>query len=378
MVDGRDYRIAQEHVAQQLCTVHQNNDPHHHNHRHFRSSMRFVSHISTESHEMDVAAEEILAIVAELRQESETWRAVAEKYKQAFEQQTIHLQELQDICVATQAELENERTEHRRRNGARSASLRRGSSSSTTDLTFGTASMISPSLADPAWQQTTTSTSPCFRRVEQFASQRDYGTALKEVDHLLHGPLTPATRVEGLLVKSNLMRKSEWLFDALATCSEALELCNRLEELHCFLPRLQYQRGLCYYQLNMVQEARDALGSVSTVDGLLHFKARALRTSCEERLHADRRAGFEAHRSLVHGSLSPTTDYRFDVSQITPLLCLWFLTGRCSLSDVARAHSSNSTFRRRSAFLSLSIGLQGPNRAVTVRRGVLIDGSCGW
>jgi len=268
---------------------------------------------------MSDVAEGILAAVARLKQESETWRVVAAEYKTAFTEQTARLRELQDVCVATQAELENERTE-RRRHQARPVSLRGGADFSATDtrgslddLSIGTVAVTTLSRVELSWEPLSKSISPCFRRVEQFACQRDYGTALKEVDHLLRGPLTSETRVEGLLLKSNLMRKSEWLYDALATCSEALELCDRFEELHCYLPRLQYQRGLCYYQLNMVQQARDAFSDVSTADDTLYANASALRTSCEERLQTGRRPGFEVHRSVTEGLLTPSSEYHFDV-----------------------------------------------------------------
>jgi tetratricopeptide (TPR) repeat protein len=268
---------------------------------------------------MGHTTKEILAAVTQLKRESETWRAVAEEYKAAFEEQTACLQELQNICVATQAELENERTE-RRRTQARSASLRGGAGFSTDDsagylddITFGTVALKSQRDAELFLEPSSKAISPCFRRVEQLASQRDYGTALKEVEHLLRGPLTPHTRVEGLLLKSNLMRKSEWLYDALATCSEALELCDRLEELHCYLPHLHYQRGLCYYQLNMVQQARDAFGDVFTADDSLYTNVAALRTSCEERLQPGRRPGFESHRSAAESLVAPFNEHHFDV-----------------------------------------------------------------
>ncbi|KAF2690539.1 hypothetical protein K458DRAFT_106848 [Lentithecium fluviatile CBS 122367] len=268
---------------------------------------------------MSDPADEILAVVRQLKQESETWRAVAQAYKAAFEEQTARLQDLQDVCVATQAELENERRDHRHRMTQSDPSLRGGTdmlahdaAGNLDDLSLGATTVTAPGHIELSWQPAHKSSSLYFRRVEQLASQRDYGTALKEVDHLLRGPLTPETRIEGLILKSNLMRKSEWLYDALAACSEALELCDRLEELHCHLPRIRYQRGLCYYQLNMVQQARDAFSDVSTVDDPLYAKAAALRDSCEERLQPGRRSGFEAHRTVTEGLLAQFSEHRFD------------------------------------------------------------------
>lgn len=263
-------------------------------------------------------ATEILDAVVQLKQESETWRAVAEQYRVAFEEQTVRLRELQDICVATQAELENERMGNRRCQ-AQSSPLRDavdllndGTVGGLDDHTFGVATAVSKSRVDLSWDSSSKPSSPYLQRIEQLASQRDYGTALKEIDHLLQSPLPPDTRIEGLLLKSNLMRKSEWLYDALATCSEALELCDCLEELHCYLPRVQYQRGLCYFQLNMVQQAQAALDDASTNDDSICAKPSALRLSCEEHLQPGRRPGFEAYRSATEDLLAPANEHCFD------------------------------------------------------------------
>jgi tetratricopeptide (TPR) repeat protein len=314
---------------------------------------------------MGDSIEEIQAVVCQLKQERETWRTVAQQYKTAFEEQTARLRQLQDICVATQAELENERTSNRQ---ARSdPSLHCGADSAADvvedtpeDLSFGTAT-ASSSHAQPSWQSVRKSSSLCFHRVEQFADQRDYGTALKEVDHLLRGPLTPETRVEGLILKSNLMRKSEWLYDALAACSEAIELCNHLNELHCYLPQIQYQRGLCYYQLNMLQQARDALSDVVTVNDSLYANAAALRSSCEERLFPGRRPAFEAHRTVTEGMLAQFSENRFDVS--CPSIARVVLPTKChSPGGVEQAHNFGFTHRKQSASLSPRDGWRrGPN-----------------
>lgn len=52
--------------------------------------------------------------VHELKIERDTWQAVALQYKSAFDTQTDRLQELQDICFAAHAELENKRAQSHR------------------------------------------------------------------------------------------------------------------------------------------------------------------------------------------------------------------------------------------------------------------------
>ncbi|KAL6702565.1 hypothetical protein ACN47E_001348 [Coniothyrium glycines] len=59
----------------------------------------------------DVA--DIERVVRELKTERDTLHAVALQYKAAFDMQTCRLRELQDLCVAAQAELENERARPR-------------------------------------------------------------------------------------------------------------------------------------------------------------------------------------------------------------------------------------------------------------------------
>ncbi|KAF2451326.1 hypothetical protein P171DRAFT_315990, partial [Karstenula rhodostoma CBS 690.94] len=246
-----------------------------------------------------------------LKQERDTWRAVAESYQQAFEDQTARLQEVQAICWATQMELENERAANHRRQKSSEVSMRGGGARVMDGIdgqldgtSLGTAAVYESSHAEVTWRPNF-----CFRRVEHFTAQCDYGTALKEVDQLLRGPLTPQARVEGLLLKSNIMRKSAWIFDALAACSEAMELCNRLEELHAHLPRIQYQRGICYYQLHMLKQAREAFNDICMNDNLLYAEASEMLDCCDDELQG-RRPGFEAHRTVTEGLLSQLYDSR--------------------------------------------------------------------
>jgi hypothetical protein len=263
--------------------------------------------MSLPSNDTSDPVEAIVATVAAIKQERDTWRAVAESYRTAFEDHTTRLQELQNIYFATQAELENERNTTRRSRQTFSE-ISQVSMPATNSLvkaddksdnaSSGTSTIYEESHADVSWRPNV-----CFRRVEHFNSQCDYGTALKEVDHLLCGPLSPQTRVEGLLLKSNVMRKSERPYDALAACSEALELCNRIVGLHVFLPRIQYQRGMCLYHLRMTKQAREAFDDICADDDLLHTKAAAMRDSCREQLQG-RRSGFEAHRTVTEGLLA--------------------------------------------------------------------------
>ncbi|KAJ4301774.1 hypothetical protein N0V90_003868 [Kalmusia sp. IMI 367209] len=276
-------------------------------------------------------AEDLETAIRALKEERDTWRAVAESYQAAFLTQTAHLRELQDICVATQAELENERTTNRRsqaKSDVSQASLCSGGKHTTDgtddkleDTACGTATIYESNHDELSWRPNF-----CFARIEHFANQRDYGTALKEIDHLLRGSLTPQARIEGLLLKSNIMRKSDWLYDALAACSEALELCNRLEELQAYLPKIQYQRGICYYQLQMTGQARDAFSEVCADDNLLYAKASELRDFCEDQLQ-DRRSGFEAHRTVTEGLLAQLHDSRAEVSSFILFVCCHVLMG---------------------------------------------------
>lgn len=307
---------------------------------------------------VDDAAEDIVYTINALKEERDTWRAMAEIYQRAFDDQTVRLEELQNICFATQAELENERTDSRRNQKSSEtsqASLHSGGHC-TTDGTddkreidsFGTATIYESSHTDLNWRSNF-----CFRRVEQFTKQHDYGTALKEVDHLLRGPLTPQARVEGLLIKSNIMRKSEWMWEALAACSEALELCHRLEELQAYLPKIQYQRGVCYYQLQMTKQAREAFNEVCAEDDLLYAKASAMRDSCDDQLQG-RRSGFEAHRTVTEGLLSQLHEERLEVRAIySPnLACADMRSQR----DVVQATKFDTMQRRQSGFQYLSDG----------------------
>ncbi|KAJ4368033.1 hypothetical protein N0V83_006388 [Neocucurbitaria cava] len=259
---------------------------------------------------MDHAAD-IAQIVHKLKVERDTWEAVASKYKEAFEAQTKRLQELQDICFATQAELENERAQQRRLHVTSDPSENRrpgtvdGTGESSRAQSFGTAAILSTrKISSHRPQQSVGDcNNPLYKRVQEAMDQRNYGTALVEVERLLRGPLSSKARAEGLLLKSDILRASgpDEIYDALAACSEALELCDRLSELEAFLPRIQYQRGILYYELRMLHQARQAFSTVSD-DELLSNTASDY-DDIDYLRGGKRRSGFDENRTeelLVH------------------------------------------------------------------------------
>jgi putative pyruvate formate lyase activating enzyme len=273
---------------------------------------------------MDTMAD-IEQIVRGLKVDRDTWQAVALEYKVAFEAQTNRLQQLQDVCFAAQAELENERAHHQRR---QSVSHERESHHPTPfdgaedlrlNFAFGTAAIYSPIRTEPS--QPHSSSEDCantlFERVQECAAQRNYGTALVEVERLLRGPLSYKARAEGLLLKSNILRASgpDELLDALAACSEAVELCDRLSELQNLLPRIRYQRGLLYHELRQLQQAQEAFSTVNDVD-VLSPKASEFRKSHDDELDllrcTKRRSGFDEHR-IMEGLLAQLEDKSTEV-----------------------------------------------------------------
>ncbi|KAH6881897.1 hypothetical protein BKA58DRAFT_305066 [Alternaria rosae] len=254
---------------------------------------------------------EIERIVHDLKVDRDTWQAVALKYKAAFEAQTSRLHELQNVCFATQAELENERAQQQRlqaitgeRDNHRPATFD-GDEDLHVNFTFGTATVYPPEETEQTHLRRPSEdcTHPLFKRAQECTAQRNYGTALVEVERLLKGPLSYKARAEGLLLKSNILRASgpDELLDALATCSEAVELCDRLSELQNFLPRIQYQRGLLYYELRQLHQAREAFSTVGD-DKYLSAKAREFRKSYDDELDllrcTKRRSGFDENRTM--------------------------------------------------------------------------------
>jgi hypothetical protein len=267
--------------------------------------------------------------VHKLKVDRDTWKAVALKYKVAFEAQTNRLQELQDVCFAAQAELEIERVGHRRLQAL--SEQRQCNHTSNMDgaqgpRTFGTATVFKGNIAGHGRKASDDCTNPLFNRVQQCIDQRNYGTAAAEVERLLRGPLSPKARAEGLLLKSYILKAAgpDELYDALAACSEALELCDRISDLERFLPRIQYQRGILYYQLRLLKQARDAFSAVKN-DDLLSATANEYRSSCDEEMRlqraANRRSGFDEDRTFDEG-LVLRLDEKLDVSNIPSIMAV--------------------------------------------------------
>jgi hypothetical protein len=104
-----------------------------------------------------------------------------------------------------------------------------------------------------------------------------------------------------MLFKSSLLRDSgpECLYDALAQCSEALELCNQLTKLQHLLPKVQFYRGVCFYQLNLMSQALAAFRAVDpdTLFGdSIQRYLRTLGEAVDASYAVKRRPGFDENR----------------------------------------------------------------------------------
>lgn len=267
---------------------------------------------------------EIKDVVQRLKADRDTWEAIALRYKDAFEAQTKRLSELQGICFATQAELENERCERHRKRTASSPTSHKpsgidGNEDQRSSCSFGSA-IIFP-RAEPVRSRRISDdcNNALFYRVHECIDQRNYGSALVEVERLLRGPLSSKARAEGLLLKSSILKASgpEEFYNALAACSEALELCTRLSDLESFLPKIQYQRGILYYKLRMLHHARDAFTCVSDDDSL-SAAADNHRRSCDDEIELDRaanrRSAFDEHRTFSEGLIANLDEKGSNVS----------------------------------------------------------------
>jgi hypothetical protein len=272
---------------------------------------------------LDFAAE-ISEAVRQLKVERDTWQAVALQYKAAFEAQTSRLQEFRDVCFAAQAELENERAQHRQLHALSDVgqydylNTMDGAEDVKDPRTFGTATVFPRDGGSRPRRVSEDCNNPLYHRVQEYIEQSEFGTAKVEVERLLRGPLSPKARAEGLLLKSTILRAAgpDQLYDALASCSEALELCDRLSDLESFLPKVQYQRGLLYYQLRMLHQARDAFSTIGD-DDVLYATANKYRHSCDDEIRrqrsANRRSGFEESR-VFSEDLVVCMDEKLDVS----------------------------------------------------------------
>jgi hypothetical protein len=297
---------------------------------------------------------EICETVHRLKIERDTWEAVALKYKAACETQTTRLKELQNLCFATQAELENDPTQHRRsRTMSDSTQCHRSSTMDGAEdpKDFGTATIFTrestaPSLRPRALYECI---NPLFSQVQQYMDQNNHGAATDEIERLLRGPLSPKARVEGLLLKSSILKAAgpDELYDALAACSEASELCDRISDLEAFLPRIQYQRGLLYYQLRMVHQAQDAFAAVNPGHALFD-SASEYCTSCIEEIRmqraANRRSGFDEHRMFDEGMVVQLND-KIRVS-VRNIIAVSYHT-HCGLGSVSSCECAVASSSRR-------------------------------
>lgn len=230
-----------------------------------------------------------------LKVDRDTWAALALQYKAAFEAQTRRLQELHGVCFATQAELENERAQQRLPHAAIDEAEKDdlesldGNKSPGHESSYGTAVIYSPQKL----QLSNDCANPLFDVVQHCVRQRNYNTALAEVERLLRGPLSPKARTEGLLLKSDILRPMgpNELYNALAACSEALELCDRVSGLEAFLSRIHHQRGLLYYDLHMYRSTLGATSAASSISPDYGQGAERTRSTT-------RRSGFDEDRTI--------------------------------------------------------------------------------
>ena len=266
--------------------------------------------------------DDVADLVQPLKDERDSWKATAEAYKEAFEEQTSRLREAISLCISTRIELEEVRARcppSRRRatfeaNTMHTAHLSRDSAGTRSSHTL---------LGDQSefeWQSSHI-TKAHFGHVEQLAGRDDFAKARDEIDRILPGRLSNEARVEGLLLKSAICRASgsDWVLEALAQCSEALAMCDSMEDLAFLLPKIQYHRGLCLLRLRDLEQARDAFTDVDPNDPL-HDRAKLYRQSCNDQLEdadlAKRRSAFEEHRTIAEGFLSTLKDTEPRVSSI--------------------------------------------------------------
>jgi hypothetical protein len=253
-------------------------------------------------------------LVQPLKDERDDWKATAEAYKSAFQEQTSRLREAISLCISTRIELEETRARcppSRRRatieaNAMHAAHISRASAGTRSSHTL---------MGDqPQFEwQSSPITKANFGHVEQLAGGDDFTKARDEIDRILPSKLSNEARIEGLLLKSAICcaSGSDWVLEALAQCSEALTLCDNMEDLAFLLPKIQYHRGLCLLRLRELEQARDAFTDVDPNDPL-HDRAKLYRQSCNDQLEdadlAKRRSAFEEHRTFAQGYLSTLND----------------------------------------------------------------------
>ena len=236
-----------------------------------------------------------------LKEDRDTWREVAKQYKEAFEAQTNRLLELQNICVATQAELENERLIHRR------GSYR---------TSYQTAESVPCDGRDSRWLSGTDwlftpLTRQWYNDVEKSLSMRLFTTALFKIDRSFCGTLSYEAQLEGILLKSTILRSSDsnLLHEALAQCTKAMQLCDRHSRLEIFRTKVHFFKAVCLFQLGMFPQARLSFAAVDTVE-FFHEKAQDYIVLCDLEEEEEkspyspkRRSAFEGQRTITDGYL---------------------------------------------------------------------------
>lgn len=211
----------------------------------------------------------IMDLLVELTVERDTFKRMAAMYQQGYEETKIQLQQFQDLCFATQAELENERLLHPRPSGVKQA--------------------IMVDNAEFKWLLDTDWASTAFTRehlgqVEKLVSRREHAKAVKEIDRQLRGFLSPEARLEGILLHSAILRYSSDennLLAALLKCKEAQDLCNGHPTLHSFRPKANFYKGVCLYRLKTYPDARIAFASITAAD-FFGDKAKEYMERCRE------------------------------------------------------------------------------------------------
>lgn len=269
-------------------------------------------------------SDDIEGTVQGLKQDRDNCKAIAGQYKRALLELADRFKELEDICVATQAELAHEQTINRRLQDKIELSQKDGPrpENGTDDLQnepkCGLALGMEFTQLDVDGLFIPLACAN-FRRVEQFASQGDFNPAIIELNRLLRGPLSSDARVEGLLLKSIILRASDpdSLSDALAACNEAMELCDRHPNVKCFMSKIQYYRGICLYRLNMVSHALGAFAAVGQGEIFYDSAMEYHKSGEEEQVVTDGtmgRYGFEKQRTMAEMQPSQSREIHRDVS----------------------------------------------------------------
>ncbi|KAF2703638.1 hypothetical protein K504DRAFT_174525 [Pleomassaria siparia CBS 279.74] len=259
-------------------------------------------------------SDDISQIVGELKKQRDHFETLARQYESGYKTLKAHFQELHDRYLASQAKLANEQTVTRRlRDKLRSiqehgAELDRSIEAllnSSTDRCANETEIVGFDVDGPTFPPSCVN----FRRVEQSANRKDFVAATTELDRLLKGPLSADARIEGLLLRSIIVRASmtDPEYEALVACIEALEICKNRPDVKHLIPKVQYYAGICHYRLRRWLLAQDAFNAA--VKPGEPFSASALyflNSSIEKELDeangepvVQARSAFEEHRAIA-------------------------------------------------------------------------------